>query len=67
MTAFRVHAPTQMQVSAPQITSVSHLATSAHVARRRRIGPALLRALTEGREAVSTKAVTIASTPALPP
>ena len=41
-------------------------ATGADVARRRRIGPPLLRALTEGREAASTKAVTTASTPELP-
>ena len=41
-------------------------ATSAHVARRRRIGAPRLAALTKCREAVSTKAVTTASTPALP-
>ena len=44
----------------------SRFATSAHVARRRRIGPRLLAALTKCREAARTKAVTTASTPALP-
>ena len=42
------------------------VATNAHVACRRPIGPPLLGALTEAWEAASTKAATTASTPALP-
>ena len=50
----------------PAADLVSQFATNAHVARRRWIGPRLLAALTERREAASTKAVTAASTPGLP-
>jgi hypothetical protein len=50
----------------PALTRDVLVATNAHVARRRRIGPRPLAALTERREAASTKAVTTASTPGLP-